>query len=99
MLSEYVVEISTPPAATGVKFDQLMITRPVSGSTSTNSLSAASRGAPVVVETRPFGFGAGPPSDGPCHGLRPSGGRGTPLRCTARAREKLGNRIDGAVNA
>src|SRR5207249_12308001 len=41
MSSENVVEISTPPAAAGVKLDQLMIARPLSGSTSMNSLSAS----------------------------------------------------------
>src|SRR6185295_115140 len=62
--SEKVVEICTPPGAAGVKFDQLIITRPVSGSTSANSLSAASRGAPPLVSS-PFGLVAGITSNGP----------------------------------
>src|SRR5204863_5694135 len=55
-LSEYVVRISTPPraAGAGVKLDQLNRTRPVSGSTSMNSLSAASCGTPPA--TMPLGF-------------------------------------------
>ena len=93
MLSEYVVEISTPPAATGVKFDQLMITRLVSGSTSTNSLSAASRGEPAAL-TRPFGFVAGVTSNGPCHVWPQSVDRCTPIVCTARVAENFAMRID-----
>src|SRR6185295_20119240 len=54
MSSEKVVEICTPPGAAGVKLDQLIITRPVSGSTSANSLSAASRG--LAPDSSPFGF-------------------------------------------
>src|SRR4026207_1808000 len=44
-----------PEFAIVVKFDQPMITRPVSGSTSMNSLSAESRGV-FVAFTWPFGF-------------------------------------------
>src|SRR5262249_1189698 len=67
MLSENVVEISTPPAAkvVEVKFDHDIITRPVSGSTSATSLSAASNALPPLV--RPCGLVAGPISYGPCH--------------------------------
>src|SRR6516165_6011012 len=67
MSSENVTEISTPPGAKAVdvKFDQLIITRPVSGSTSANSLSAASRAfAPL---SRPCGFVADGISKGPVH--------------------------------
>src|SRR5678815_4113075 len=59
-LSEKVVEIST---LVGVKFVQLIRTRPVSGSTSMNSLSAASAGSPPI-NTR-FGFVAAVTSNGP----------------------------------
>src|ERR1043166_1278136 len=67
MLSENVALISTPPGITAVevKFDQLMSTRPVSGSTSKNSLSAASRAFPPVKT--PVGFVAAVTSKGPVH--------------------------------
>ena len=64
-----------PPGAEGtrsgsVKFDQLMRTRPVSGSTDMNSLSAASTGfgfPPGPGSVRPFGFVAAVTSNGPVH--------------------------------
>src|SRR5438093_13089985 len=62
MLSENVVEISTPPGAKGVKLDQLTSTRPVSGSTSAKGLSARSTLDP---KRSPFGFVAGRISNGP----------------------------------
>src|SRR5437867_1639055 len=65
MSSEKVAEISTPPGAIVVKFDQLIITRPVSASTSANSLSAASRA--LTPLRSPFGLVAGGISNGPVH--------------------------------
>src|ERR1051326_7999945 len=64
MLSENVLEISTPPDAKGVKLDQLTNTRPVSGSTSAKGLSARSTLAPL---RSPLGFVAGEISKGPLH--------------------------------
>src|SRR6059036_1212430 len=64
VLSENVVEISTPPNAKGVKLDQLTMTRPVSGSTSAKGLSARSTLSP---DRSPFGFVAGGISNGPVH--------------------------------
>ncbi len=63
--SEKVVEISTPPGITlpTVRLDQARRTRPVSGSASISSLSAASR---ALFETiTPVGFVAGGTSNGP----------------------------------
>src|SRR5205085_646686 len=65
MLSENVVEISTPPSAKGVKLDQLTSTRPVSESTSAKGLSAIS--ALIPFRICPFGFVAGGISKGPVH--------------------------------
>ena len=79
MSSEYVVRISTPPGATGVKLLQLMRTRPVSGSTSMNSLSAASTGEPPSKE--PFGFEADGTSNGPSHVSPQSRVRWTTMDC------------------
>ena len=62
MLSEKVAEISIPLSVKGVKLDQLTSTRPVSGSTSANGLSAASTLSPL---RSPFGFVAGGISNGP----------------------------------
>src|ERR1051326_8947644 len=64
MLSENVLEISTPPSAKGVKLDQLTNTRPVSGSTSAKGLSARSTLNPL---RSPLGFVAGGISKGPVH--------------------------------
>src|SRR6478672_4248207 len=64
--SENVAEISTPPATTVVKLDQLTMTRPVSGSTSANSLSALSIASPLT-STRPLGLVAAGISYGPVH--------------------------------
>jgi hypothetical protein len=66
MSSEYAEEISTNPAANGVKFDQVTSRRPVSGSTDMNSLSAASSGHPSA-STCPFGLVAAGMTNGPCH--------------------------------
>src|SRR5438105_15373691 len=60
ILSLNAVEISTPEP----KLDQLTSTRPVSGSTSTNSLSAV-----------PLATVAAVTSNGPCHVWPPSVGR------------------------
>src|SRR5690242_20667372 len=67
MSSEYVRLISTPPGAKAVdvKFDQLSITRPVSGSRPMNSLSAASRA--FAPEVRPCGFVHAGMMNGPFH--------------------------------
>src|SRR4029079_3074411 len=80
-LSENDVRISTPPGAAGVKLDQLMISRPVSGSTSMNSLSAASAGS--LSSTMPFGFVAAVTSHGPCHVLPQSFERCRLMVCAA----------------
>ena len=77
------VEISTPPGEKGVKFDQLTRTRPVSGSASMNSLSAASRGLPVPL-TAPCGLLTGPMTKGPCQVWPQSVERWTPMVCTVR---------------
>ena len=73
-LSENVEEISTPPGAfsVDVKLLHVMITRPVSMSTSANSLSAASPACGSV---------AGPISYGPCHVWPKSVDRCTPIVC------------------
>src|SRR4051812_5794768 len=69
-LSEYEVDIWTPPGITAalVKFDHVSRTRPVAGSTSASSLSASSRastaGDPVNC---PVGLLAGGISNGPAH--------------------------------
>src|SRR6478672_7926773 len=60
-----VLEISTPPGENGVKLLQLTMTRLLSGSTSMNSLSAASSGVPA--STAPCGLVAGVISKGPFH--------------------------------
>src|SRR6516165_8747278 len=67
MSSENVTEISTPPGAKAVdvKLDQLIITRPVSGSTSANSLSAASRAFAADPVSKPCGLVAVGISNGP----------------------------------
>src|SRR5881396_2035768 len=93
MLSENVVEISTPPGAAGVKLDQLMITRPVSGSTSMNSLSASSTGDPFT-STSPCGFVTGVTSNGPTHVCPQSVERCTPIVCAAVAAENFLTMID-----
>ena len=86
MLSEYVVRISTPPSASGVKFDQLMSTRPVSGSTDMNSLSAASSG--------PWGFVADVTSKGPSHVCPQSKDRWTLIVCANCVAENFLTMID-----
>src|ERR1700730_16849032 len=91
--SENVVEISTPPGAAGVKLDQLMIRRPVSGSTSVNSLSAASRGDPPAVRS-PWGFVTGGTSNGPAQVWPQSVERCTPMVCTAVVAENFLTTID-----
>jgi len=95
-LSENAVRISTPPGAAGVKFDQLMISRPVSGSTSMNSLSAASAGS--SSSTIPFGFVAAVISNGPCHVLPQSVERCRLIVCTAVVAENFLIMIDEYTN-
>src|SRR5512132_1654885 len=65
--SEKVVRISAPLGmkVVLVKFVQAPITRPVSGSTSMNSLSAASNA--FAPDRSPFGFVAAVTSNGPVH--------------------------------
>src|SRR5262245_57993858 len=63
-LSEYATLISTPAGTEGVKLIQLIMTRPVSGSTSMRSLSASSIAFPFP-STRPLGLVAGVTSYGP----------------------------------
>src|SRR6185295_11877489 len=91
-LSEKAVRISTPPGAAGVKFDQLTISRPVSGSTSMNSLSAASAGS--SSSTMPLGLVAAVISNGPCQVLPQSVERCRPIVCTAVVSENFATRID-----
>src|SRR6187200_2300606 len=86
------VRISTPPGAAGVKFDQLTISRPVSGSTSMNSLSAASAGS--SSSTMPFGLVAAVISNGPCQVLPQSVERCSPIVCTAVVSENFASRMD-----
>src|SRR5215510_11528638 len=83
MLSENVAEISTPPGANAVdvKFDQLNITRPVSGSTSANSLSAASRAFAAAPVSSPCGLVADGISNGPDHVWPKSVDRWTHIVC------------------
>src|SRR5688572_28757451 len=76
MLSENVVEISTPLIVKGVKLDQLISTRPVSGSTSANGLSAASTLMPFRT---PFGFVADGISNGPVQVCPKSRDRWNPM--------------------
>ena len=90
MLSVYVVEISR---ARATKFVQLMITRPVSWSTSMKSLSAASSGAPFG-STNPLGFVAAVTSNGPVHVCPQSVDRWTPIVCAAVVAENFFTRID-----
>src|SRR5687767_12724142 len=63
MLSVYVVDISRS-GDSDMKLFQLIMTRPVSGSTSMNCLSAASRGAPASVRSA-LGFDEAGTSYGP----------------------------------
>src|SRR6187399_1000847 len=92
-LSEYVVRISTPKAVgAGVKLDQLIMTRPVSGSTSMNSLSAASCGTPPT--TMPLGFVTDVTSNGPSQVLPQSRERCTPMVCTSAELLTFSTRID-----
>src|SRR5262249_20957090 len=79
-LSEKVV-YSSRPGATGRKFVQLRMTRPVERSTSMNSLSAKSRGTPCVVRS-PFGLEAGGMMNGPSHVWPQSVDRWKPIVCT-----------------
>ena len=62
-----------------MKFDQLRMTRPVSGSTSISSLSAASTGAPP--DRIPFGFVAEVTSKGPAQVWPQSVDRWTDMVC------------------
>src|ERR1700682_136990 len=67
MLSEKVLEIWiwNGTSLVSVKLDHVTMTRPVSGSTSISSLSAASKGLPLMIS--PLGLLAGVTSNGPVH--------------------------------
>src|SRR4051794_38127280 len=95
-LSENAVRISTPPGAAGVKFDQLTISRPVSGSTSMNSLSAASAGS--SSSTMPLGLVAAVITNGPCQVLPQSVEQCRPIVWTAVVSENFLIMIDEYTN-